>query len=240
MSYTTLKNQLTGNDEAKRDLHLALDETYKEQTKQLEIKAGIIDNIFEPGIDIMSEYIRARQQYLDDNEPRTRAGSNIDDTIGEWRSPVTHTYNATLSTSSNQYFGKYQAHTGKLDTWVIERWDKYKQNSTFNLALCAKYSGTNETYSDLSHTKLAQVTAAPYSLDGTGRHSLSNLKSVVSSFNTGMNWIWATTSDTGNTYHGTYSSWGINATLSNIDIAIAALSATIGFKADLRDLDSQY
>ena len=247
MSYVTLKNELTGSDNSKTDFELALGETIKERDRLRRLKQGIIDIIFLPTIDIMSEYIVARQQYLNDTDVTyLDQNSNFSGVAQEWRSPVTHEYSGTLN--AEYYFGGYTAFTGSIDNWKIEKWNLYERDpgtlpgNTFTMKVCAHYTGTTESYLDINHTKLAQVTGAPYSLD-IAKHSLHNITHAATAFDTGMKWIWATTSSYGlasHPYAGIYNSWGINNTLEGIDISMDSINATIEFKSELQSLNNVF
>jgi hypothetical protein len=254
MSYSTLKAVLTGNEDSKNDFNLALVETLKERDRLRALKQGIIDIIFIPTIDIMSEYIVARQQYLNDNDiTYLDQNANYSGVAQEWRSPISHEYNETLA--EDYAYGGYSHWTGSIDNWKIEKWNLYEvdpgnaENNTFTMKICAHDTGGRESYLDINHTRLSQVTAAPYSLDIT-RHSLTNLTHAATSFDVGMKWIWATTStrsnDDGtvtvstNPYAGIYNSWGINNTLDGLETSIASIETQIAFKTELESLNGAF
>ena len=253
MSYSTLKHELTSNAETKQNYHDALNAVHADKALLIILKSSIIDVILIPSYNIVYEYVDARQQYLNSLMPYTPDASNVSgNKLHIIKSPITHTYNTSLC--HNAYFGKYGGYFGSLKNWQLEKWSLYRENtvgSTFFLVPCARYAGVEEAYDDIDQDKIDILADAPYSLDTTGRHSLQNIQSAVSSFDAGMNWIWATTDTTvnqgedpatssSNPWTGSYNSWGINYGLDNIEISIASLSATIVFKEQVRDLNSRF
>ncbi|MAF36042.1 hypothetical protein CL622_02895 [archaeon] len=256
MSYNTLKRSLTSNENSIPDLSDTLERTEDERDRLIELKMGITNTIFLPAIDVMSGYIIARQNYLNATDVGyTPAYSTTQDTMYKWRSPVTHTHNSTLCAS--QYYADYDTAGGSVSAWSIEKWTKYVDDNSVgaspgSLVPGTRYTNIKESYSDISHTKLAEVTGAPYSLDA-GKHSLANLAHAASAFERSMVWIWATTNsgDPGsdsygytpssdNPHHGIYNSWGINQQLDDTIVAIAALQASIDFHISLKVINSQY
>ena len=255
MSYDVMKRALTGNEDNVIDLDDTLARTKTEKDRLLELKQGITNTIFEPAIDVMTGYIKARQDYLNATDiGYSQPWHSIQDSWYEWRSPVTHTYNTTLCAS--EHYGKYNTNSGELSSWRIEKWAKYADDeegaATGYVYAQQQYTTTYESYADISHTKLAEVTGAPYNLDPT-KHSLANLTHAVTSFNTGMVWIWATTdpNDPGtssygysptssNPHHGNYNSWGINQLLDDMTVAIISIETSIEFHTALKSLNSRY
>jgi hypothetical protein len=252
MSYTTFKTSLTSEIAQGTSLHDALENVTEDTSGWVNTKTGIIETIFIPAKDGMTDYIKARQQYLNDNEPSLPMGSNIAGTRFEWRSPLTHTF-APFSLSTENAYGQYSVHNGLLTDWAIERWQKYKPNTTHNWTLCSIYDNQKETFYDLDQSKLDVLEAAPYSLDINGIHSLTNLKQLGTSWYTGMKWIWATNQQymeySGDvevinpawaSHGGIYNSWGINDKLTQNQTAVDSLCATLAFKNQLIALNSQY
>ena len=127
MSYFTLKSELTGNDNTVEDLQLALDRTYIEIDNLSKLKQGIVNTIFIPAIDVISEYIIARQNYLNDTDiTYTASNTNYPNVAAEeWRSPLTDEFTGSSDTTSlctQPYFGRYEGFTGSLSAWRIEKW----------------------------------------------------------------------------------------------------------------------
>lgn len=266
MSYFTLKDELTGASGIEADFQLAVDETKKERARLLRLKQGIVDVIFIPAIDVISNYIIARQDYLNDNNVtvipdhyRLTNGSIPTGNLTEWRSPLTHAWtgvSTTTSLCSNPSFGLYESTAGSLSAWRIELWNKYRQDELdgtdpSTITPCTScYGGSFESYTDISHTKLAEVTGAPYNLDPT-KHSLENLTAAVTSFDVGMNWIHATTDmvtndgddpaiETTNRFAGPYNAWGINESIAGLDISITSINTLISFQTSLGSLNNRY
>mgnify|MGYP003153494876 CR=1 FL=1 len=266
MSYFTLKNELTGSTDLRSGFDDALTATYSERSKLQRLKQGIVDVIFIPAIDVMSNYIKARQDYLNANNVtsipshyRLDDGSIPTGNMNEWHSPLTHEWTGSSLTTtlcSNPSYGLYTAAAGTLSAWRIEKWNRFRQDDVSGLdpstiVACAScYGNSYESYTDISHTRLAQVTGAPYNLDPV-KHSLSNLTAAVTSFDTGMNWIFATTTmqtndgdnpaiDNTNRFASPYSAWGINDQLDGLETSISSIKSLINFQTSLQSLNSQY
>ena len=256
MSYNTLKKSLTSNENNVVDLDDTLARTNDEKDRLIDLKMGITNTIFLPAIEVMSGYITARQKFLNATDVDYTPGwSNVQDSLYTWRSPVTHTHSSTLCAS--QYYADYTTAGGSLSSWAIEKWTKYVDDGSVgagpgDLISGNRYTNVNEGYGNITHTKLAEVTGAPYSLDAE-KHSLTNLTHAASAFETSMVWIWATTNsgDPGNSsygynpssanpHHGIYNSWGINQQLDDTILAIAALQASINFHTSLKAINSRY
>tara|TARA_R110002020_G_scaffold335382_1_gene550554 strand:+ start:213 stop:962 length:750 start_codon:yes stop_codon:yes gene_type:complete len=249
MSYFTFKEGLTSFIDTGDNMHPALDEVNKDTDKVINLKQGLIETVLIPARAVMTEYVKARQQYLNDNEPVL---PSVSDTEFEWRSPLTHTYGWGSLSTQNAY-GNYGAHNGLLTDWAIEHWTQYIYRSTLYWVACAAYEG-KEQFSDIDSNKLAPLGSAPYSLDIAGRHSVANLTLQATNWVTGMKWIFATNrqyleytsgspSDNLNpntTYLNTYHTWGLNDKLDHNQTAVNALCARLLFKNDLKSLDSQF
>ena len=135
----------------------------------------------------MSEYITARQQYLNDNEPPMPSNANINSTAFAWHSTLTHTYGPSALSTQNAY-GIYENDTGLLTDWAIEKWRRYVDRSTLYWVSCVEYMNHVESFSDVDWDKLSPLSAEPYSLDILNRHSVVNLTLQAANWVTCMKW----------------------------------------------------
>ena len=237
MSYSTLKGELTGTTASTFNLTTAKTHLNIEGDRLVRLKEQIIVTILSPKVDIMSGYIVALHAYLNNNESQLPGGANYSGDAYEWRSTLSHTHTVNLCGSDPNY-GDHTNHTNNLHGWYIERWRKYLKRSTFRYALCATYANQTKRFTDISHTVLEPLTSAPYNLDPE-IYTISNLKSLTGDWVTGMEWIYSTGTDTGNTYFDSAAA-GINEAIGNIEYGKTAITKQIGWSKRLEGLNDRY
>jgi len=259
MSFFTFKDSLTSFVSQGDDLHPALEVLEDNTAKLIETKMSLIEVVLIPARTIMTEYVQARQKYLNDTEPPMPENGSIvvkgntpstwktvDSARGkkehEWHSPLTHTFSPS-SLSTQSAFGQYNVDNGLLDDWGLERWQVYRAHNTLTWTRAANYTGSKETLSNLTDSAIAPLATAPYSLDITGRHTVENLTVHAANWSTGMKWIWSTNNGylyPNNIYLGTYNTWGINDAIDNTGTSIEALCARLAFNLLMKDLNNQF
>ena len=243
MSYITLKKNLTGASQVKENNTLGLNECKRKKDQLYELLDGVTNTILIPAKKLMTGYIDARITYLTNIGEDIRRGANVEGKLYHFRSPTTgHLLSAQNDTRLGYTYANYDTCSGTLTDWKIEKWANYDvdEDDVFTYtATTSTFIGSEETYDDLSQTKLDEVS---HLIDITNVYTLSDLQQAVSAFDYGMEWIWATTdpSNSNCPHYGTYNSWGIRDEISNLDISITAITKRISFDSKLVELNNLY
>jgi len=243
MSYTTLKQTLTGASEVKETNTLALNECNRRKDELYNLLDGVTNTILIPAKKLMTGYINARITYLTNNGQDIRRGANVEGKLHQFRSPTTgHLLSAQNDTRLGYTYANYGTCSGTLTDWKIEKWANYDvdEDDVFTYtATTSTFIGSEETYDDLSQTKLNEVSNL---IDITNVYTLSALQQAASAFEYGMEWIWATTNNSNNAcpHYGIYNSWGIRDEIANLDISITAITQRISFDSKLVELNNLY
>ena len=243
MSYITLKKTLTGASEVKETNTLGLNECTRKKGELFELLDGVTNTILIPAQNLMTGYINARVSYLTDNGENVRTGANVSGKLYQFRSPTTgHLLSAQNDTRLGYTYANYDTCSGTLTDWKIEKWANYEvdDDDVFTYtATTSTFVASEETYNDLSQTKLNEVSNL---IDITNVYTLSALQQAASAFEYGMEWIWATTNNSNSAcpHYGIYNSWGIRDEIANLDISITAINQRISFDSKLVELNNLY
>ena len=203
-----------------------------ELTYLTDLKDSLTTDIMLPNEVKMSDYVRSRTEYLNDNEGTISYGGGQVKEY-EWRSQLSHSPGPG-SLCAVDVYGDGVTVSSTLDNWSIEKWRQYIFNQNTNVwALCSSWTTIKETFSDVTAQTIEEAGV-------NDKYTVNDLTLANTDWITCMEWIHANPiDDSAGAYYGTAKAYGINFQIDAQTETIANIGVSQSFYKKVTDMGSR-